>query len=86
MEKLSRVKFIRSFFGVAAAGAIPGLLTASNIPHYAKKNKTVEFQGQKGKRWGMVIDLRKCVGCQGCVTLYGVRVVKNKKTGKVLLY
>lgn len=33
---------------------------------YARKDGDLARQGFKGKRWVMLIDLRKCVGCQAC--------------------
>lgn len=33
---------------------------------YTKKDGDLAVQGFKGKRWTMLIDLRKCVGCQAC--------------------
>ncbi|MDE2228893.1 MAG: 4Fe-4S dicluster domain-containing protein [Alphaproteobacteria bacterium] len=33
---------------------------------YTKKDGNLAVEGQDGKRWTMLIDLRKCVGCQSC--------------------
>ena len=33
---------------------------------YAQKDSDLAFDGFEGKRWVMLIDLRKCVGCQAC--------------------
>lgn len=33
---------------------------------YAAKNENQAREGFAGKRWVMLIDLRKCVGCQAC--------------------
>ncbi|RME91247.1 MAG: hypothetical protein D6766_12170, partial [Verrucomicrobia bacterium] len=33
-------------------------------PGYDSGNPT--YVGQKGRRWAMLIDLRKCIGCQAC--------------------
>jgi len=33
---------------------------------YTKKDGDLAVEGIKGKHWTMLIDLRKCVGCQAC--------------------
>jgi tetrathionate reductase subunit B len=33
---------------------------------YTKKDGNLAVEGYAGKRWVMLIDLRKCVGCQAC--------------------
>ncbi len=33
---------------------------------YAKKDGALAVEGFAGKRWAMLIDLRKCIGCQSC--------------------
>ena len=37
-----------------------------SIYAYVQKEGDVAYDGFVGKRWGMLIDLRKCIGCQSC--------------------
>lgn len=55
--------------GAAAAGAAglaapTGARAAGVNPGYDGEDPT--YRGQKGRRWAMLIDLRKCIGCQAC--------------------
>lgn len=54
--------------------ALPGRESGTNYYEYhgreafayTARNGNLAVQGFKGKRWVMLIDLRKCVGCQAC--------------------
>ena len=53
--------------GAAVAGAAVAArpARAANLnPGWREGDPT--YVGQKGRRWAMLIDLRKCIGCQAC--------------------
>ena len=65
MSNNPRRHFLKTLIGTAALSKTTDVAAKSFSPETVKKD-TVAFHGQTGKRWGMVIDLRKCVGCQSC--------------------
>ncbi len=61
--------FLQNLFGlVAAAAALPSAIaaTAAPAPVLGMGAQPPRRPGIEGKRYGMVVDLRKCIGCQAC--------------------
>ncbi len=64
--------------GNNAFGALPTSLTPAGTDYevgqdlsvyaYTAKDGDLARTGFAGKRWSMLIDLRKCIGCQSCTT------------------
>ncbi len=38
----------------------------ASVYAYTAKDGNLAFRGFEGKRWAMLVDLRKCIGCQAC--------------------
>ena len=43
-----------------------GTVTMGSVAYVATGGTSARATGQDGPHWGMVVDLRKCVGCQAC--------------------
>jgi len=65
MDDNSRRNFLKKMVDAAVLG-IGGSVIAKPPSLKEEEKERLAFEGQKDKRWGMVIDLRKCVGCQSC--------------------
>ncbi|EAX48290.1 4Fe-4S ferredoxin, iron-sulfur binding domain protein [Thermosinus carboxydivorans Nor1] len=66
-DKMKRRSFLKKLSTTlaAAVAAAPSVASASmKIP--GRDRKDPRYTGQTGKRFGMVIDLRKCISCQAC--------------------
>jgi len=51
---------------VAPAGTGYEFYHSRSVYAYTRKDGDLAFKGFKGKRWVMLVDLRKCIGCQAC--------------------
>lgn len=61
----------RRFFGAKAAVAMSAIFTSSHalsLKNPGRDRAEVRYIGDKTKHYVMVMDLRKCVGCQGCTS------------------
>jgi len=60
----SRRRLLTGAVGATIAGATVGARADTINPGWDAGDPA--YRGQKGHRWSMLIDLRKCIGCQAC--------------------
>ncbi|PAF42667.1 sulfate reduction electron transfer complex DsrMKJOP subunit DsrO [Helicobacter sp. 11S03491-1] len=81
----SRRSFLTTMsLGLVATGIGAGNAQAFTLKNPGRDKQDPRYIGQKGKRFGMVIDLRKCVGCQACTA--SCKCENNVPTGQYRTY
>lgn len=58
----SRAEFLKTLLAVGAMGAVGATVGSCSIP---TREPSKTWDGKK-RRWGMVIDTRKCINCKAC--------------------
>src|SRR5690606_12449658 len=58
----SKRRFLKELLGVGASATVIPIMPVQA----AMGEQPPRRPGMKGKRFGMLIDLRKCIGCQAC--------------------
>lgn len=58
----SKRGFLKEMLGLTAAATVIPIMPVQA----AMGSQPPRRPGEKGKRYGMVVDLRKCIGCQAC--------------------
>lgn len=53
--------FLKGLLGLGASATVIPI-----VPAQAASKQPPRRPGEPGKRYGMVVDLRKCIGCQAC--------------------
>lgn len=66
-ETIQRRSFLKKLSAtVASAVALTPSLASASMKNPGRDRKDPRYVGQEGKRFAMVIDLRKCIACQAC--------------------
>lgn len=65
-EPMSRRRFLAKLGAVSAGAALAAPVKAEPAVNPGWQRQDPAYRGKPGARWVMLIDLRKCVGCQAC--------------------
>lgn len=72
-QRRAFLRCLSGLLGASVAAAAPA--AAFSLHNPGRDAGYPRYIGQKGKRWAMVIDLRKCIGCQACAAVCKVENV-----------